>query len=45
MLKSIKNSEISNTVSMEERLKRLGEVTVIEEANGFGLDLGAPPKI
>ena len=38
MKKSIENGEICNQTTMRERLERFGEVWIIDETGGFGLD-------
>ena len=35
---SIKDGEISNQTMMGKRLERFGEVMIVDETNGFGLD-------
>ena len=35
---SIKDGKISNQTMMGKRLERFGEVRVVDETNGFGLD-------
>ena len=35
---SVKDGKISNETTMGKRLERFGEVRIIDETNGFGLD-------
>ena len=35
---SVKDGKISNQTTMGKRLERFGEVRIIDETNGFGLD-------
>ena len=35
---SVKNGKISNQMTMEKRLDGLGEVRIVDETNGFGLN-------
>ena len=35
---SVKDGKISNKTTMGKRLERFGEVRIIDETNGFGLD-------
>ena len=36
---SINNGKICNQTTMRERLERFGEVWIIDESDGFGLDI------